>query len=262
MASSSGKSDEGLYQRTQCDRQAGLDMSVHGSRVNTPGWYMDPSGRHQRRYFDYATWTAYVADDGVVTTDPEGVEGILRSQRRQRQVRRAFIWVSCALGIFALIGLGSLIFATEQVSRSGKPLVERVKQVQAQLEASGLPCRNLAVNGPELGVSENAVGYCRLDAAHGNEEVMITAQQGPENVDPGSMYPSVVGPDWDIILTRSIEGSDNKVLLRDIATRLGATCVNCDPHDTESSGFAVASGLVSESGHVSVLAVVGRTGLD
>ncbi|TLM96083.1 MAG: DUF2510 domain-containing protein [Actinobacteria bacterium] len=34
------------------------------------GWYADPHGRHQHRYWDGNVWTAYVADYGVSGTDP------------------------------------------------------------------------------------------------------------------------------------------------------------------------------------------------
>lgn len=36
----------------------------------TPGWHPDPSGRHQHRFWDGATWTEQVADDGVTARDP------------------------------------------------------------------------------------------------------------------------------------------------------------------------------------------------
>ncbi len=35
-----------------------------------PGWYPDPSGRHQHRWWDGASWTASVGDNGVAATDP------------------------------------------------------------------------------------------------------------------------------------------------------------------------------------------------
>jgi putative membrane protein len=34
------------------------------------GWYDDPSGRHQQRYWSEGTWTARVSDHGVTGTDP------------------------------------------------------------------------------------------------------------------------------------------------------------------------------------------------
>ena len=34
------------------------------------GWYADPSGRHQYRYWEGATWTPSVADDGQASLDP------------------------------------------------------------------------------------------------------------------------------------------------------------------------------------------------
>lgn len=34
------------------------------------GWFADPTGRHQLRYWDGAAWTAFVADAGIQTEDP------------------------------------------------------------------------------------------------------------------------------------------------------------------------------------------------
>jgi hypothetical protein len=36
----------------------------------SPGWYADPSGQHERRYWDGATWTTSVSDHGRTTTEP------------------------------------------------------------------------------------------------------------------------------------------------------------------------------------------------
>lgn len=36
-----------------------------------PAWHVDPSGRHQYRWWDGSAYTDQVADDGVTTTDPE-----------------------------------------------------------------------------------------------------------------------------------------------------------------------------------------------
>ena len=35
-----------------------------------PGWYPDPRGRHEHRWWDGAAWTANVADAGVTATNP------------------------------------------------------------------------------------------------------------------------------------------------------------------------------------------------
>ena len=34
------------------------------------GWYPDPTGAHERRFFDGNQWMADVADKGVMSTDP------------------------------------------------------------------------------------------------------------------------------------------------------------------------------------------------
>lgn len=35
-----------------------------------PGWFPDPTGRHDHRWWDGAAWTAHVADAGVAGSDP------------------------------------------------------------------------------------------------------------------------------------------------------------------------------------------------
>lgn len=40
------------------------------------GWYPDPSGRHEQRYWSGALWTKQVADGGQSSVDPHGVSGI------------------------------------------------------------------------------------------------------------------------------------------------------------------------------------------
>src|SRR6516165_7213418 len=34
------------------------------------GWYADPAGRHEYRYWDGTYWTAGVANGGITATDP------------------------------------------------------------------------------------------------------------------------------------------------------------------------------------------------
>jgi uncharacterized membrane protein YhaH (DUF805 family) len=34
------------------------------------GWYADPTGKHQMRYWDSQAWTANVSDNGATSTDP------------------------------------------------------------------------------------------------------------------------------------------------------------------------------------------------
>lgn len=41
----------------------------------TPGWHPDPTGRHEYRYWDGATWTQDVSDNGVTAVDPVAPAG-------------------------------------------------------------------------------------------------------------------------------------------------------------------------------------------
>jgi Protein of unknown function (DUF2510) len=35
-----------------------------------PGWLIDPTGRHERRYWSGTEWTEHVSDGGIPGTDP------------------------------------------------------------------------------------------------------------------------------------------------------------------------------------------------
>jgi hypothetical protein len=48
----------------------GQDPDTIATVGTDPGWYADPSKRHEFRYWDGAAWTANVADAGQVSTDP------------------------------------------------------------------------------------------------------------------------------------------------------------------------------------------------
>jgi len=40
-----------------------------------PGWLIDPSGRHEKRYWSGSEWTEHVLDGGVPGTDPPPAGG-------------------------------------------------------------------------------------------------------------------------------------------------------------------------------------------
>lgn len=45
-------------------------MTSEHSSSRIPGWYPDPSTRHENRYWDGGRWTAWVGNGGVTTGDP------------------------------------------------------------------------------------------------------------------------------------------------------------------------------------------------
>ena len=58
------------------------------------GWYADPSGKHEQRYFDGTRWTEHVHSHGRQSIDPPGAPGHVPTVQRdpskvQRDVQRA-----------------------------------------------------------------------------------------------------------------------------------------------------------------------------
>jgi len=61
-----------LMQRERALREEDGQQSPpgNGHASAPPGWYPDPSGRHQFRWFE-GDWTSYVSDAGTVVNDPD-----------------------------------------------------------------------------------------------------------------------------------------------------------------------------------------------
>lgn len=97
-------------------------------RGQPAGWYDDPSGRHDHRYWDGSRWTDQVANDGVTATDElnrraspvagtetqaAGPVGVTRAQRQAsarqsvQQPRKRWPWVlGGILAGFVILGVG------------------------------------------------------------------------------------------------------------------------------------------------------------
>jgi hypothetical protein len=73
--------EKGLAEATASARTKGsAAMTADEPAPAVPGgpaaeWYADPLGRHQLRYWDGASWTSHVADDGVQSVDPLAPNG-------------------------------------------------------------------------------------------------------------------------------------------------------------------------------------------
>lgn len=51
-------------------RMVASPMAPRAAMSAPKGWYADPLDRHEWRYWDGASWSAYAADDGVLAHDP------------------------------------------------------------------------------------------------------------------------------------------------------------------------------------------------
>jgi hypothetical protein len=52
------------------DRGVNRSATVPDTSHVPAGWYPDPLGGHQHRYWDGSTWSDSVSDDGAVTSAP------------------------------------------------------------------------------------------------------------------------------------------------------------------------------------------------
>jgi hypothetical protein len=80
------------------------------------GWYPDPAGRHEFRFFDGTRWTDHVADEDTPSIDPvpraplavvpvRVVDDRGRSTLTERWSRRKVRWAACAVA--AVIGIAA-----------------------------------------------------------------------------------------------------------------------------------------------------------
>jgi hypothetical protein len=70
-----------------------LVVSATGAQTTEPGWYPDPVGRGELRYFDAEGWSVYIALEGETAVDSQGVEGIVEGTvpiRTERSKARRF----------------------------------------------------------------------------------------------------------------------------------------------------------------------------
>ena len=80
-------------------------MSETGT--NPQGWYPDPYGRHELRYYDGALWTEHVSNHGKQSVDPPGgASHVPTVARPTEKVQRDVAKVGVTAG--ALLGGGSL----------------------------------------------------------------------------------------------------------------------------------------------------------
>ena len=74
------------------------------ARSAPEGWFPDPTGRHQLRWWTGRTWAAAVVDDGAQTFDAEGLTDPAAPPPRAEPGREGFDEVLAAVGAGALAG--------------------------------------------------------------------------------------------------------------------------------------------------------------
>ena len=62
--------DSGAGASTESRRSAGEQAATAAASAAPAGWYADPSGRYELRYWDGNQWTEHVSRAGQQYTDP------------------------------------------------------------------------------------------------------------------------------------------------------------------------------------------------
>lgn len=59
-------------------RPAGAPVTAAAQAAQSPAWYLDPTGRHEQRFWDGEGWTRHVADQGSTSIEPSDVHELTR----------------------------------------------------------------------------------------------------------------------------------------------------------------------------------------
>jgi hypothetical protein len=126
-----------------------------------PGWFPDPTGRHDHRWWDGAAWTGHVADAGVAALDPldgasaSGVRGVQRTGTGTASPGRADGVAVAATAV----GIGAVPLALLPVLGLVPSIAAVVLAVvaRARLRASGRSGSGLALAGLVLGIVAVAI---------------------------------------------------------------------------------------------------------
>jgi hypothetical protein len=96
---------------------------------HSPGWFPDPIGRHEHRYFNGVTWTADVADRGNRSIDPLGTTNVSPPARTEGNriataamtcglVGGFLAWIPLVVAIGFVLGVLALVFGIKGLRRS------------------------------------------------------------------------------------------------------------------------------------------------
>jgi len=149
-------------------------QSPLGGTGVAPGWYPDPTGRHQQRYWDGASWTQHVADAGGQGTDPLDTK---KAPRRRRGM--ALIVVGGLLGLLGAAVAVSAATMRQPVVPAGTPS-----------QVLSLP----AMDGPGDLTSGGLIAY-QVDP-YGFDVTFSEKDVDPASTDTGTPFLQSIDGDW------------------------------------------------------------------
>jgi len=123
-----------------------------------PGWFPDPTGRHDHRWWDGAAWTDHVADAGVAARDPLTSSGPSGPPTGAVMASTAAAGVRAGTDPMAGLALGVAILAIPVGLVPGLGLVVPIAAValalitRSRLRASGRDGDGLAVAALVIGI--------------------------------------------------------------------------------------------------------------
>jgi hypothetical protein len=144
--------------------------------VTAAGWFADPTGRHELRWFDGTAWTDQVSDGGTVATDPVGVAPAAAAGSPGGGGRGKVVLV--AVAVVAVLAIGFVVLGGDD----GLSEDEAQERVDAAVEA-GVDAADLDEDADDGGGTafENALDWLACGAEVQDEELPDElADAGPE----------------------------------------------------------------------------------
>lgn len=217
--------------------------------AGTGGWKVDPSGRHEMRYWDGARWTDSTADHGVQIEDHLDAEDpqSQRQKARPRTVRiLAIVGVLAAVGGFFLVrdlwwGLRPTPTFPSLVEHPDRSLQGTVAYIRPYphnnciqiVAASGATSKQVACVDGAAGdlewLPDGRLQSTRYQGGEGTADTkrwIIDVKMGDVEVVPKAQIPprtevptAVVGPNGERVTTMSSRGRLTTTLTTDQATR-------------------------------------------
>jgi uncharacterized protein YxjI len=97
---------------------------MHGMTTTQAGWFADPLGRHQLRYYDGTQWTEHVSSNGQTSIDPPVGQGHIPTVERAPEKVVGDVQRAGKAGVAAFQGSGTIFTEPVLVVNQKAKLIE------------------------------------------------------------------------------------------------------------------------------------------